>query len=180
MSNEKKKLLGKKQIIMSLMLVVLAGAIFVNWKFSGSDGGLNLSTSSEAPKTGNAEFVATSDVEIDTDYFDNARKDREATYNDAIKEYEEIEDSATASENQKADAYKSHIELVERQEKQSDIESLIKAKGFKECLAVISDASVNVVVYSEELAASEILQIQDIVTSVHETQLDNIKIININ
>ncbi len=170
--------IAKQPIILSVLVLILAGAIFVNWKYAGTNGGLSTGSTSSI-KTGQAEFVATGEVELDTDYFKNARTDREQTYDELIDELEDIEENAKASEEDKSNAYALHVKLVERMERENNIETLIKAKGFKECVAVINDSSVNIVVYAKELAESEIMQIQDIVTSECDISLDNIKIINI-
>lgn len=178
MKTSGKKFFAKKQVVTSVLVLILAAAIYINWRYADPSG-LTTDVTSSTPKTGQAEYVATDKVTIDTDYFKNARNDRTKAYEDAIAEFEEIEKSAKAGEEEKALAYKSHIELVERQSKQSDIEALIKAKGFDECVVVLSENNANVVVYAKELSNSEILQIQDIVTSNYSVDLENIKIINI-
>ena len=58
-----------------------------------------------------------------------------------------------------------------------NIENLLKAKGFSEALAVISDDSVDIVVRSEGLLASETLQIQEIAVKQSGASLADIKII---
>ena len=46
---------------------------------------------------------------------------------------------------------------------EANIESLVKAKGFEDCIAVISDTGASVIVKCETLTASEIAQIKEIV-----------------
>ena len=60
---------------------------------------------------------------------------------------------------------------------ESNIETLIVAKGFAECVAVISDEGANVVVKSETLQASHIAQINEIVYEQTGILPVNIKII---
>jgi stage III sporulation protein AH len=48
-------------------------------------------------------------------------------------------------------------------ENETNIETLIVAKGFEECVAVISGDSASVVVRSDGLAAAQISQINEIV-----------------
>ena len=64
-------------------------------------------------------------------------------------------------------------------ESEANIETLIKAKGFADCVAVINEDNVNIVVASDALSQSEMLQIQDIVISQYEITLDKIKVINV-
>ena len=172
------KLFVRTRVMLSVMLVVLAAAIYVNWKYAGANGGLNVASKASS-KNGSAEYVATSNVKIDNEYFTSAKADREKAYADALADFADIENSAKASEDEKALAYKAHIAMVERQEKQTNIETLVKAKGFADCVTVINDDNVTVVVSSEELSNSEMLQIQDIVSDNCKVELKNIKIINI-
>ena len=67
--------------------------------------------------------------------------------------------------------------LPGRSHYESNVESLLKAKGFKKALAIISDGGVSIVVSSEGLTSAQTLQIQDIVTSETGIALSNIKII---
>ena len=69
--------------------------------------------------------------------------------------------------------------LAKRIEAQTNIENLLKAKGFSEALAVISDETVTVVVRSEGLLSSETMQIQDIATEQSGISLSGVKIITV-
>ena len=62
-------------------------------------------------------------------------------------------------------------------EAESNIETLIVAKGFEECVAVISGESVNIVVKSDGLQAAQISQINEIVYEQSGILPVNIKII---
>jgi stage III sporulation protein AH len=70
-------------------------------------------------------------------------------------------------------------QIADTSNKESAIETIIKAKGFKEALVIISDESVTVIVPVESLLPSETLQIQDAVTSQIDTELEKIKIITV-
>ena len=62
-------------------------------------------------------------------------------------------------------------------ETESNIETLIVAKGFEECVAVISDGSVSIVVKSEGLLPAQISQINEIVYEQSGISPTNVKII---
>ncbi|MBR4972928.1 MAG: SpoIIIAH-like family protein, partial [Clostridia bacterium] len=66
---------------------------------------------------------------------------------------------------------------AETVEKEGNIETLLKAKGFEKSLVIISDKGINVVVKSEGLTSQQTLQIQDVVTNETDITLQNIKII---
>lgn len=78
----------------------------------------------------------------------------------------------------KAAATEKMTVIAERMEKESAIETLIKAKGFEKVIVIIGDNDTNIVVESDDLLPSQILQIQDAVTSQIEISLENIKIVN--
>ena len=53
--------------------------------------------------------------------------------------------------------------MAENKQLEANIETLIKAKGFEECIAVINDGSATVIVKTDGLLASEVAQINEIV-----------------
>ena len=62
-------------------------------------------------------------------------------------------------------------------EAEANIETLIEAKGFEECVAVIKDDSVSIVVKSDGLQAAQISQINEIVYEQSGISPVNVKII---
>lgn len=60
---------------------------------------------------------------------------------------------------------------------QDSIESIIKAKGFTECLCYISDEGVTVIVPDSELNDTSVLVIDDAVTSHYDVDYDDISIV---
>ena len=70
-------------------------------------------------------------------------------------------------------------EIAERMEQESNVETLLKAKGFNQAVVVINDTGATVVVKSDGLTTGQTLQIQDILTEQTGITLNNIKIIPI-
>ena len=58
-----------------------------------------------------------------------------------------------------------------------NIETLVKAKGFEECVAVISEEKCSVIVKSEGLMDDQVAQILDIVITESDLSPENITII---
>ena len=72
------------------------------------------------------------------------------------------------------------MQLAKDADTESVIENLVKAKGFTECVAVIKDGKVNVIVQvADHLLSSDMLQIQDIAAAQTGFSLDNIIIIEV-
>ena len=73
-------------------------------------------------------------------------------------------DSASSDEATKAAALADLTQLAKDMEAEANIETLITAKGFAQCVAVINDNSANIVVKSSEtLTPAQIAQINEIV-----------------
>ena len=64
---------------------------------------------------------------------------------------------------------------------ESDIENLIKAKGFADCVAFLEEGSANIAVKtgSEGLTKAEVTQIRDIVVNKGGVQAQNISIVEV-
>ena len=60
---------------------------------------------------------------------------------------------------------------------QDSIESIVKAKGFADCLCFISDMGVTVIVPDNELNDTSALLIDDAVTSHYNVSYDKISIV---
>ena len=91
---------------------------------------------------------------------------------------EKSTNKANADADAKAKVVQSLTDIADRMEKESATEELIKAKGFEDTVVIIGDKDVNVIVKSDSLLPSQILQIQDAVCSGLEISLENIKIVN--
>ena len=110
------------------------------------------------------------------DYFTEVKKERESNRKKAQESIEETLKSAKLTDADKKSALAKIEELADRSE-QSNIEALLKAKGFEKAIAVIGNSGINVVVRSEGLTSAQTLQIQDIVTAETNISLANIKIV---
>ena len=180
---KKRKIFGAKQIVMAALLAALGGAVWLNMQYSTTAGGFVQSTSSNK-NLGDTKYVATvsegSAVETAAanDYFKAAAADRKSAREEALALLEDTLKDADSNSEAKAEATEKMTLIAERMEMEASIETLVKAKGFEKAVAVIGDDNVTVIVAAEELLPSQILQIQDAVTSQTEISLENIKIVN--
>ena len=174
---KKGKVLGKGQIAVGVMLLGLAAAVWLNAKFLPS----STKYLGEASYVDNSQenAVETAAKAEEEDYFESAKKDREEAREKASETIEEMLDTDKLSENDKKTILSKIENLGTNIEKESNIESLLKAKGFKEVVAIIGEDGISVVVKSEGLTSAQTLQIQDIVTQETSITLANIKIIPI-
>ncbi len=179
-----KKIFGKKHIIMAALVVALGAAVWLNMEYSSLSGGfVQTGTGSSADKNlGDTKYVMTESVsevsDSETDYFEESRTSRKKARNESLAILEETVKSASADENAVAEATEKITQIAANVEKESAIETLIKSKGFEDVVVIIGENSVNVIVKSDKLLESQILQIQDAVTSQTEISLEKIKIVN--
>lgn len=178
-------IIGRRKILLSVLVVILGAALFVNWQLSPD---VVSSQSDEASKNlGDAQFVNGSNVtdvtendEPDTvDYFSTARLERQQA-RDAIKEnYEKVSADTSYSLSEKQAALDSFKAMTENIKRENDIENLVRAKGVNECIATINGAYVTVAVGCDELNDVMLLQIKEIVCKQTNISFENITIIQV-
>ncbi|ARK31400.1 SpoIIIAH-like family protein [Halalkalibacter krulwichiae] len=94
--------------------------------------------------------------------FASIRMELQATRDRMAEEYTNIRASADASAEEKVAAHESSMELQRLAQKESQLETLIIAKGFEDALVLAEDNKVRVIVQTEELSpeqANEILSL---------------------
>ncbi len=177
---KKGKVFGKSQIAVAAMVLALGAAIWLNMKYSSSSKYLGQATyvSNSSSQTSSVKANASA-KEKDENYFETVKQERKKNRTEAQEAIEETLKSDKLTEADKTSALAKIEEMSDRMEQESNIESLIKAKGFKEVVAVIGGDGINVVVKSDGLTSAQTLQIQDIVTSQTSIPLSGIKIITI-
>lgn len=177
------KVFGKKQILISTMAVALGLAVWLNMKYASDTSGFK--TTETTSVIGEAQYVGKDADEQEnyvetaakTDYFAQSRSERENTRNDTVDMLKSTVKSAKLSDDEKKAAVERLALIAKRQENESAIETLLKAKGFSESVAVIGDEGITVVVKSEKLSQTQTLQIQDVIVSQTGEKLEKIKII---
>ncbi|MBR6509377.1 MAG: SpoIIIAH-like family protein [Clostridia bacterium] len=176
---KKGKVLTKGQITVAVMLIALGGAIWLNAKFLPS-GTKYLGETSYVSKTEDKDAVQTAaKTETKEDYFSKSANDRKKAREEAVETVEELLDTDKLTDADKKTALQKIELIAKRIEAESNIETLLKAKGFENALAVISDSGVSIVVKSQGLTSAQTMQIQEIATEQSGVSLDKIKIIPI-
>ena len=112
------------------------------------------------------------------DYFAAALLTRQQSRDEAIDVLKLVTENDEASAEAKANAAEKISKIAVDIQNEANIESLVKAKGFEECVAVIAEDSVSVIVKAESLQANEAAQILSIVYETTGINPANISIIN--
>ncbi len=180
---KQQKLIGKKIVTLCCMVIVLAGAVWLNIKYSSANSDITASNGADK-YLGEAIFVngnasgSASGSSSTSDYFTTAKEEREKTREDAIELLEETISDAKLSDKEKASAVATLADISDAKTAEAAIETLLKAKGFEKVLAVVGDDTVSIVIKCDhDLLDSETVQITDAVTSQTDVKIENIKII---
>ena len=112
-------------------------------------------------------------------YFSTVRTDREQIQSKVLEDAKEVLSLSENSEEAKEEAAESVSQLEKLILAQSNIENLLKAKGFTDVVCFISDEGCNVVVASQNMDDNSSLLVKDAVMSQLDMGSEQIKIIQI-
>lgn len=116
-------------------------------------------------------------TENETDYYANAKLNRDKMYAEMISNYEKIINNQNASEAQKSIATQEIAKINNTKNAIMISENLIGTKGFNNCVILVNDGSVNVVVNVQGgLNKENVAKLQNIVSRELKVEIDNIHI----
>ncbi len=196
---------GKRQLVLAALVVALGAAVYLNWQFSDNSSLIQQTSASANKQIGQAQFVNNStDSSVPKDkntsgstssnsskdasgkktqpsedalaYFAQVKVERQKTHDGAADLAKEVLEAADSSDEAKKEAVGKAAEIAKNMEQETNIESLIKAKGFSQCLAFIQNGECSIVVCRGELDDDGVMAIKDIVTGQSGIEFDNIKI----
>ena len=114
----------------------------------------------------------------ENDYFTSTALDRKEARDEALDVLKMVTESDDATEAAKAEAQAKISKIAVDIQNEANIETLVKAKGFEDCVAIISDGAVSVIVGAESLQAAEAAQILSIVYDTTGINPENVSIIS--
>lgn len=182
--------IGRRNLIIAGAVIVIGAAVALNWAFfSDADGGDGFDYNASAGMSTNygtdlstsavGEDTQTPSASVSTDaYFSSVEVSRKKARDEAMEVLNAVVENDKATDDVKAQAMQELQTLTQEMEKEANIESLLKGKGFDKCLAVISGDSANIVVKSAEaLQPTQLAQINAVVYEQTGIQPLNITIV---
>lgn len=173
----------KRNAVVGSVLVLVCAAIALNGQYAQdvaqTEKVLGQSTLVDGVETGEAAEVLSESDSV-SDYFASARLTRQQARDSAVSLLEEAqaaEDSEAVNEAAKSIQVLASYTLTEAQ-----IENIVTAKGYEDCVVFMSDDGVSVVVAAKEdgLQTEDIAKITDIVKQETSLSADRIKILEVN
>ena len=136
----------------------------------------NVTDENTKTTTSSSETTETK-TENETDYYANAKLNRDKMYAEMISNYEKIINNQNASEAQKSIATQEITKINNTKNAIMISENLIGTKGFNNCVILVNDGSVNVVVNVQGgLNKENVAKLQNIVSRELKVEINNIHI----
>ena len=184
--------IGKRQIVLASLVLALGAAVYLNWQFSDND---VLKTNTQNT-IGQARFVSNqSDESVSggksegekaqsgsegdksaEEYFSQVRTERQKAQDEAVDMAKELIEKTADDDSLKSEAIASATKIADVYQQQTNIEGLIKAKGYSECVAFIQNGECSIVLKKSEMKDDTNLVIKDIVSGQSGIEAGRIKI----
>ena len=182
---------GKRQVILSALVFALGAAVYLNWQFSSNQDLMSTNGITRTKELGEAQYVNNTPEEKEnrennedkekpknaSEYFSQAKINRQKSRDEVTEMVKGILADTASSEQAKQEAIKQAATLAKTIQQESNIENLIKAKGFSECLVFINGEECSVIVNPGSLKEESAITIKDIVAGQSGIALDKLKIV---
>ena len=168
---------GAKSAIVASCALLIGLAVYLNYQWF-YDPSSSLGYGDNNMENNYSDSQTTGGEQENNNYFTAAALDREEARDEALDVLKLVTQSEEATEEAKAEATAKISKIAVDIQNEANIESLVKAKGFEDCVAVISEDAVSVIVKAESLKAAEAAQILTIVYETTGISPERISIIN--
>lgn len=181
----------KKNMAAAAILVTVCAGIYVNWLYTEDAATSDLTDTLDAEKVMSDESLVLSDdmaalaagESVQTtasDYFAAVRLSRQQARDNALNMLEEA--MAYAEGTKDSESSMQLEDIVQTALSEAQIESLIIAKGYTDCVAYMTNEGISVAVSAPEggLQEGDVAVIADIVMSQSDYQLTDIRIVEVN
>ncbi|MEG1895704.1 MAG: SpoIIIAH-like family protein, partial [Oscillospiraceae bacterium] len=134
----------------------------------------------EVKNYGDAQLVA-SNAKSAKKYFEETRLSRQKSRDEALDTLQKSLKSAKLSDSEKKDATQELSKIVQDITTETDVENMVKAKGFVDCVAFKSGEKVTVAVQTNkgELTKQEAAKVRDAVLNKTDIPAQNIVVIEV-
>lgn len=182
----------KKNMVAAAVLITVCAGIYVNWLYTEDYTAVSLTQTLDTEKVMSDETLILSediaaiaggeDVQTTaTDYFSAVRLSRQQARDSALNLLQEAMAYSTEESGKDLESGLELEEIVQTALNEAQIESLIIAKGYTDCVAYMSGEGISVAVSSPEggLQQDDVAVIADIVMNQSDYSLENIRIVEV-
>lgn len=171
----------KKYVTIAAVLLCVCAAVYLNWSYNKSADSGALSDAELANAKSAEETAVDSSVSAVSDYFAEARLTRQQSRDEALNLLQTAAASENASQETIDGAMNAIAAMANYSMMETQIENLLLAKNFAECVAFISADGVTLAVPAPEdgLTADMVAQITDAIVSETDFTPTQIHIIEV-
>ena len=182
----------KKNLVAAAILVTVCAGIYVNWLYTEDKTAASLEDSLDTQKvmnedtlvlSGDMEAIAAGEdtISTSTDYFAAVRLSRQQARDNAVNLLQEAMAYSGSEGSKDVESAMELEEIVQTALSEAQIESLIIAKGYTDCVAYMSGEGISVAVSSPEggLQQADGAGIADIVMTQSDYSLDDIRVVEV-
>jgi len=179
-------IIGKKQIIVTGLTLLLGAAIYVNYVYAAANRTVPDALQNPAiedargPHYGDATFVSGSIADETGAFFAQARMDLQESRDEAKEFLQAMFHGGDARGDELEVIARNAQRLQSHIESETKIETLLKAQGFEDALVYISDRGANIIVRTPELTSEGAAKIKSTLLSEVSVASENIVIVEIN
>lgn len=180
----------KKNMVAAAVLVTVCAGIYVNWIYTEDSMAASLTDTLDSEKVMSEDLLDLSDdmaaiaagEDLDTtaaDYFAAVRLSRQQARDSAVNM---LQEAMAYSEGTKEAESSAELEvIVETALSEAQIESLVIAKGYEDCVAYMTGDGISVAVSSPEggLQQADVAVIADIVMTQSDYGLEDIRVVEV-
>lgn len=177
----------KKNLVAAALLVTVCVGIYANWSYTQDQQTLGLTDTLNEEKILSEDMLVMADdaqiEEVQTtvdDYFSAVRLSRQEARDGAVTMLQEAM-AYTDDENQKEASNDTLENIVQTALCEAQIESLVIAKGYTDCVAYIGDNGISIAVAAPEggLQQTDVALIADIVMSQSDYSMEKIRVVEV-
>ena len=182
----------KKNVVAAAVLVTVCGGIYLNWLYTNEDKTPDITDTLNSEKVLSEDMLVMSDdaavqaasedvgnVKNMTDYFAAVRLSRQQARDNAVSLLQETMAYSEGSDSEKTS--QELEDIVQTALSEAQIESLVIAKGYADCVAYMSEDGISVAVAAPEggLQQTDVAVITDIVLAQSDYELDDIRVVEV-
>ena len=176
-------IIGKKQIIMTCLTLMLAVAVYINYATSpdimSDTDAFTIQDKNENIRYGETEFVNAEATPVSGDYFSQARLDKLKDRDQAVQTLQTMIGGGDVTENEAIVNALNAVQVSKLIESEGTIESLVKAQGFQDCVAYLDGENAKLVVKTEGLDQAQAAAIKEIILGETSVPAENIRIFEV-
>lgn len=180
MSSQKKKIrFGGRQILLLGLVALVITAGYYRWTIEQGSLSAAIPTANEAlPTEEQKDAKQEGDAQSGggSEQMSKLRQERDSARSSSAEEWGKIAKDSSASQENRKSAEDKIKQATEAAEKERNIETQVKAKGYNDCFAYINESGVSVTVQGGEIDGAKVAQIKDIIVSETNVPVKNIKI----